>query len=508
MRTTRLRLALVAAVQVAWLAAPHHALSRPEPHDPTIVVEAEAAARRPQRDGAPGSDGVGRSVRALLRSGAASAVRRRAGGRQPAPARRRAVRARRLHHGRPRAPDRGGRDGHGRPDASTSGPWRPPWPGGPTPSGSSSASGVSTRLDPLVLRRLRRPHHRRRRPGPVARAWWSSCRSRTRGRAAGTAMPSRARRRSATGRRSPPASTAIRTSSTRCSTSRRTGPLPTAGRSGATEGRRSATREHRPSAIRSVLEAIRATGATNVVIADAGQFGQRLDGVPLLHDPLGQVAYGVHPYLTHSLREPEDWEPGFGFFRPSTRWWRPNGRRSPGCGSANREWETTAPQLVDYLQTHDIGMLGWAFDVTRHADPDWQYRPTSLEGFRCGGVQPWRRGAARSPSMPGWRPHVSPCETGLSDEGVVAVPVDVPSTRDVPPLEPRDEGQGGDGLRGRRFIQVDDACPVPAWEAPGRNGNWSWRDGAWLPSCNWSAGRHTVRFLGRRRRRRTSTASS
>ena len=42
-RTTRLRLALVAAVQVAWLAASPSALSRQAPNDPTIVVEAEAA---------------------------------------------------------------------------------------------------------------------------------------------------------------------------------------------------------------------------------------------------------------------------------------------------------------------------------------------------------------------------------------------------------------------------------------------------------------------------------
>ena len=134
-----------------------------------------------------------------------------------------------------------------------------------------------------------------------------------------------------------------------------------------------------------VLSAIRATGATNVVIAEAGQFGQRLDGIPLLHDPLGQVAYGVHPYLTHSLREPGDWEPGFGFLSTqypvvATEWTAVSGVRF-----CKPEWETTAPQLVDFLQSRDIGILGWAFDVLDTLILDWhQYRPTSLEGFQCG----------------------------------------------------------------------------------------------------------------------------
>ncbi|MCA1844052.1 MAG: glycoside hydrolase family 5 protein, partial [Actinobacteria bacterium] len=94
-----------------------------------------------------------------------------------------------------------------------------------------------------------------------------------------------------------------------------------------------------------VLDAIRATGATNVVVADAAQFAQRLDGIALLDDPLGQVAYGVHPYLTHTLREPTDWEPGFGFLSTqypvvATEW-----TAVPWVRFCHPEWETTSPQL-------------------------------------------------------------------------------------------------------------------------------------------------------------------
>ena len=147
-----------------------------------------------------------------------------------------------------------------------------------------------------------------------------------------------------------------------------------------------------------VLEAIRATGATNVVIADAGQFGQRLDGIPLLHDPLGQVAYGVHPYLTHTLRFPQDWEPGFGFLRSqypviATEWSAVSFVRF-----CKPEWATTAPLLLDYLRRRDIGMLAWSLDVLDSLVADGQYttdEPRTLPVRR--GVQPRRGGTGEVP---------------------------------------------------------------------------------------------------------------
>lgn len=243
-----------------------------------------------------------------------------------------------------------------------------------------------------------------------------------------------------------------------------------------------------------VLEAIRATGATNVVIADAGQFGQRLDGVPLLHDPLGQVAYGVHPYLTHTLRFPQDWEPGFGFLRTqypvvATEWTAVS--RVRFC---KPEWATTAPLLLDYLRLRDIGMLAWSLDVIDSLIADWQFRPTSLDMFRCGEEFSHGAGELVKSRMPGWVPHVSPCQTGLSDEGVVAVAVDVPSTRQYRLWSRVMKAKAGKGS-GVGYIQVDDACPVPAWEALDADGRWSWESGR-SAFMQLEAGRHTIRFLG------------
>ena len=243
-----------------------------------------------------------------------------------------------------------------------------------------------------------------------------------------------------------------------------------------------------------VLNEIRATGATNVVIAEAGQFGQRLDGIPLLHDPLGQVAYGVHPYLTHTLREPDDWQPGFGFLASqypvvATEWVANSKVRF-----CKPEWETTSPQLMTFLQERNIGVMGWALDVINSLIADWRFTPTSLEGFQCGPEHEHGAGELLKSRMAGWHPRVSPCDTGLSDEGVVAIPVDVPMTGEYRLWSRVMKAKSGTGS-GIALLQVDDNCPVPAWEERDPDGEWSWdtSDGAWLEL---EQGRHTLRILG------------
>lgn len=242
-----------------------------------------------------------------------------------------------------------------------------------------------------------------------------------------------------------------------------------------------------------LLEEIRATGATNVVIADAGQFGQRLDGVPLLHDPLGQVAYGVHPYLTHTLREPDDWQPGFGFlasqFPVVATEWVANSK----VRFCKPEWETTSPQLLQFLQERDIGILGWALDVVNSLIADWRYTPTSLTGFQCGVEFSHGAGELFKSNVPAWQPHVSPCETGVSDKGAVAIPVDIPESGEYR-LWSRVMKSGLGTGSGVSLLQVDDACPVPAWNQVDKDGRWAWETGdqaLWLEK-----GQHTLRFLG------------
>jgi hypothetical protein len=243
-----------------------------------------------------------------------------------------------------------------------------------------------------------------------------------------------------------------------------------------------------------VLDAIRATGATNVVVADAAQFAQRLDGVPLLHDPLGQVAYAVHPYLTHTLREPADWDPGFGFLSTqypviATEW-----TAVPWVRFCHPEWETTSPQLLAFLQQRNIGMLAWALDVLNTLVADPGYTPTSLAGFQCGADVRFGPGELFKAETPAWYPRLSPCDTGLSDEGAVAFPVDVPTDGEYRLLSRVMKAKASQPA-GAVLVQVDDACPISPWADVARNGQWSWQSS---PDALFqlTAGRHTVRVLG------------
>jgi hypothetical protein len=231
-----------------------------------------------------------------------------------------------------------------------------------------------------------------------------------------------------------------------------------------------------------------------VVVAEASQFAQRLDGIPPLHDPLGQVAYGVHPYLTHTLREPADWEPGFGFLSTqypviATEW-----TAVTWVKFCHPEWATTSPQLLTFLQQRDIGMLAWALDVRNSLVTGNDYTPSNLAGFQCGGDVSSGPGALFKASTSMWQPHVSPCATGLSDEGAVAYPVDVPEAGEYR-LWSRVMKAKGSPVAGRALVQIDDGCPISPWPDVSRTGQWSWESSP-AASFQLAAGRHTIRILG------------
>ena len=492
MRRTRLRLALVAALQVAWLAAPHDALSRPEPHDPTIVVEAEAAL-------------VGRSVtvdQGPTASGGAFV--HFSGPARPPPSGGVRVAGNRLRRdGAPFVPVGFSMVGLVHPTGEGGTAWAARRVNERTMQ-EALAWGANTirfqvsqrGLDPTDL--LSSQAYLDRITAGVALA-----------RAHGLVVILSIQDQGPSGGDShaQPSEATIRDWQTLTSlfngdqnvmyeifNEPQNRPTPdgwAVWRNGGPPERNQGT----PAVgHQRVLEAIRATGATNVVIADAGQFGQRLDGIPLLHDPLGQVAYGVHPYLTHTLRFPQDWEPGFGFLRTqypviATEWSAVSFVRF-----CKPEWATTAPLLLDYLRRRDIGMLAWSLDVLDSLVADGQFRPTSLERFRCGDGYSHGAGELVKSEMPGWAPHVSPCETGLSDEGAVAFSVDVPSTRQYQLWSRVMKGKSGKGS-GIGYVQVDDACPVPAWDAVTADGIWSWETGR-SAFMTLEAGRHTIRFLG------------
>lgn len=124
-----------------------------------------------------------------------------------------------------------------------------------------------------------------------------------------------------------------------------------------------------------LIDQIRALGNTNVVIADAADKAANTSGMPLLTDPTGNLIYGIHPYFfSQGLSW---WEQEYGAYSTSvpliaTEW----NYKADKCGTVS---ESLAPALLEYLQAHQIGVFGHAFDMPETIVADMVGTPT-----RCG----------------------------------------------------------------------------------------------------------------------------
>ena len=109
-----------------------------------------------------------------------------------------------------------------------------------------------------------------------------------------------------------------------------------------------------------LIDALRKSGVRNLLIADGLRGAQRLDGAPALNDPLGQLAYAVHPYFGSEDNSPAGWDQRFGRFAAThaviaTEW----GHAARHC---ERGGADTAEQLLGYLAERRIGVIGYGAD--------------------------------------------------------------------------------------------------------------------------------------------------
>lgn len=129
-----------------------------------------------------------------------------------------------------------------------------------------------------------------------------------------------------------------------------------------------------------LVDHLRGLGATNVLIADAARLGERTTGMPRLSDPLGRVAYGIHPY--YYSRGPSWWDQHYGDAAAEVPLIATEWNYLPAeCGTAHHH---LAPDLLDYLRRHHIGVLAHAFDIPRTTVADWNWTPTEC-GSAVGG---------------------------------------------------------------------------------------------------------------------------
>ena len=141
-------------------------------------------------------------------------------------------------------------------------------------------------------------------------------------------------------------------------------------------------------AMNRTIAVVRRAGARNVVVADGLLFAERLGAAPELEDPIGQLAYGSHPYAHDAEgQRPAAWDQKFGDFA----------RRHPVIVT---EW-TTVPQyycdgntarfaatFIGYLERRGIGLTAYAWDFSGpkfgSAYHGFPAQPTTYEGKVCG----------------------------------------------------------------------------------------------------------------------------
>jgi hypothetical protein len=133
-----------------------------------------------------------------------------------------------------------------------------------------------------------------------------------------------------------------------------------------------------------LVNEIRATGATNVLVAEGLRVGKSFKNSPLLSDPLGQMAYGIHPYLNSPINDPASWDGFFGYLTATdpviaTEW-----NATSESAFCQAFWPTNAPIMLSYLKSHGIGLWAWGLDFPNTLIVDWTYKPTDFVGFTCG----------------------------------------------------------------------------------------------------------------------------
>jgi len=130
-----------------------------------------------------------------------------------------------------------------------------------------------------------------------------------------------------------------------------------------------------------LIETVRATGATNVIIVP-GLSGQKsLEGVPTPRDPLNNLAYGFHSPPLDIGRK--GWQRSFGYLAGRvpvlmTEW--AASAKAPNCET---NYPAEATDLLRYLDELKIGVNAFSFDLPGTLLEEKNYKPTNFAEFRC-----------------------------------------------------------------------------------------------------------------------------
>jgi len=135
-------------------------------------------------------------------------------------------------------------------------------------------------------------------------------------------------------------------------------------------------------AMQPLIDLLRKAGSQNVLLVGGVQYSRSFENAPLLHDPLGQLGYAVHPFLGPSNQTRADWERKFGDFAQTYPVMATAFNAQAGGGYCRPELPEQAEALLNYLHEEQIGLVAWALDMPNMRKPDGAY--TTLDHLVCG----------------------------------------------------------------------------------------------------------------------------
>ena len=141
-----------------------------------------------------------------------------------------------------------------------------------------------------------------------------------------------------------------------------------------------------------LIDLLRRQGSENVLLVGGVMYAHSFDGVPELYDPLGQIGYTVHPFLTEDNQSEAQWERKFGALSATRPVMATAFNAYASAGHCRAEFPIQTEALLAYLREKRIGLVAWALDMPNLREPDGSY--STFDGLICADRRDGGKGGA------------------------------------------------------------------------------------------------------------------
>jgi hypothetical protein len=144
--------------------------------------------------------------------------------------------------------------------------------------------------------------------------------------------------------------------------------------------------------MQSLIDLLRDEGSKNVLLVGGVMFSHSFKGAPPLSDPLDQLGYAVHPFLTQGNQTRKQWEGKFGDYAATHPLMATSFSAHAGGGYCRPELKQQTVEMLAYLREKRIGLVAWALDLPSLREEDGSY--TTFDDLVCGQHRDGGRGGA------------------------------------------------------------------------------------------------------------------